>query len=279
MADVVHDLLLEGAPDDALLTFAATDTSWTRGELLERGERCADALASLGVTPGDRVAVLLPNRIEYVDLIFGCSLLGAVVVHLHTASKGLMLERAVGLASPRVAVAQAEDAGRFEEVTRDPALRVISPEALAELAVSSPARAPGPPPTWRDAACIYSSSGTTGPAKGVTLPHRALFEMTRTAQAVMRFEPGDIAYAVTPLYHANAFVFMFMSTALTGGRTVLAERFSLGQFWTDVAALRSDDDKPGRDGRHTAASAAGRRGVRRLDAPPRRSHPASPRLA
>jgi crotonobetaine/carnitine-CoA ligase len=239
VVDVVHELLVDGAPDDALLTFAATNTTWTRGQLLERAERCADALAALGVGRGDRVAVLLPNRIEYVDLIFGCSLLGAIVVHLHTASKGLILERAIGLARPHVVVAEAEDAGRFDEIVRDPSLTIVSPDALAELAASSPPRPRVPPPTWRDPACIYSSSGTTGPAKGVTLPHRALFEMTRTAQAVMRLEPNDVAYAVTPLYHANAFVFMFMSTALTGGRTVLAERFSLAQFWNDVARFEA----------------------------------------
>src|SRR4051794_39387543 len=126
MADVVHELLHEGAPDDPLLAFAGDGRIWTRGELLERAERSADALASLGVTSGDRVAVMLPNRIEYIDLIFGCSLLGAIVVHLHTASKGQILERAIRLAAPRCAVVQADDATRFHEIERDPTLAIVT---------------------------------------------------------------------------------------------------------------------------------------------------------
>jgi crotonobetaine/carnitine-CoA ligase len=234
VADVVHELLHEGGPDDPLLTFTGAGTTWTRGELLERAERCADALAASGVGAGDRVAVMLPNRIEYIDLIFGCSFLGAIVVHLHTAAKGQILERALRLAAPRCAVVPVDDLARFEK--NMDTLAVLTVDDLAQLAVDAPARSQRrSPATWRDAACIYSSSGTTGPAKGVTLPHRALFEMTRTAQTVMRFEPGDVAYTVTPLYHANAFVFMFMSATLAGGHTVLADRFSLAKFWADVA--------------------------------------------
>jgi carnitine-CoA ligase len=237
MANVVHELLREGAPEDRLLTFVADGRTWTRGELQDRAERTADALAALGVGAGDRVAVMLPNRIEYIDLIFGCSLLGAIVVHLHTAAKGSILERAIRLSAPRCAVVTAEDASRFDQIERDHTLSVVTLAALGDLVEGAPRRAARDRPlvTWRDPACIYSSSGTTGPAKGVTLPHRALFEMTRTANEVMRIEPGDIVYAVTPLYHANAFVFMFMSATIAGARTVLAERFSLTHFWPEVA--------------------------------------------
>lgn len=234
MPIIVHELLRTGRRDDPLLTFTETGTTWNRGELLERAERCADALASLGVGQGDRVAVMLPNRIEYVDLIFGCSLLGAVVVHLHTAAKGQILERALRLTAPRCAFALGEDAGRFAAVEGDHALRVVAVENFDELVAAAPQRRENPTVSWRDAACIYSSSGTTGPAKGVTLPHRALFEMAQTSQTVMDFRPDDVAYTVTPLYHANAFVFMFMTAALAGARTVLADRFRLSQFWSDV---------------------------------------------
>lgn len=177
---------------------------------------------------------MLPNRIEYIDLIFGCSLLGAVVVHLHTAAKGQILERALQLTTPRCAFALGEDVGRFEDIACDPDMRIVAIERFDELGASAPSRSETPPVTWRDPACIYSSSGTTGPAKGVTLPHRALFEMANTSQTVMGFRPDDVAYTVTPLYHANAFVFMFMAAALAGARTVLADRFRLSQFWSDV---------------------------------------------
>jgi crotonobetaine/carnitine-CoA ligase len=229
---IVHELLQAGRGNDSLVTFTDTGRTWTRGELLERAERCANALAALGVEPGDRVAVMLPNCVEYIDLIFGCSLLGAVVVHLHTAAKGQILERALRLTAPRCAFALASETERFDEIERDPTLRVVPVEGFDAL--PAPARAATRAVSWRDAACIYSSSGTTGPAKGVTLPHRALYEMATTSQTVMNFRPNDVAYTVTPLYHANAFVFMFMAAALAGARTVIADRFRLSQFWPDV---------------------------------------------
>jgi len=138
VADVVHELLHEGGPDDPLLTFTGAGTTWTRGELLERAERCADALAASGVGAGDRVAVMLPNRIEYIDLIFGCSFLGAIVVHLHTAAKGQILERALRLAAPRCAVVPVEDLARFEKNMGT--LAVLTVDDLAQLVVDAPAR-------------------------------------------------------------------------------------------------------------------------------------------
>ena len=62
---------------------------------------------------------MLPNCIEYVDLIFGCSLLGAIVVHLHTASKGPILERAMALPTPLRGRPRGR-LSRFEDIDLDP---------------------------------------------------------------------------------------------------------------------------------------------------------------
>src|SRR6185503_14614525 len=74
---------------DAILTRAALtrpqraavifqDTSWTYGEVHDRARRLAGALAALGVEKGDRVALWAANRAEFVEVLFGVPMLGAI---------------------------------------------------------------------------------------------------------------------------------------------------------------------------------------------------------
>ena len=199
-------------------------------------------LLSLGVAPGDRVAVLLPNGPDYFKLVFACSFIGAVVVHVHTAARGAMLQRALGLSQPACIMIDADAADRLDSIELPGSMRVVAlgrssvgDAGLLGLTRRATWSAEAEQRTPRSPSCIYSSSGTTGPAKGVTLSHEALFEMARTAQIVMDFGPQDVAYTVTPFYHANALVFMFLAAALAGSETVFAERFSVSRFWDDVA--------------------------------------------
>src|SRR5665213_1823750 len=78
---------------DALLTQAALATperaaiifgeiSWTYAELHERARRLAAALSSLGVQHGDRVALWTSNRAEFVEVLFGVPMLGAIAAPL-----------------------------------------------------------------------------------------------------------------------------------------------------------------------------------------------------
>ena len=230
---LVHELLDVPGADGPILTFSERGDSFTRRDLRERSEAMANVLASAGVSHGDRVAVMAANCIEYIDIIFACSRLGAIVVHLHTAAKGPMLKRALGLTEPRCVIASTTDSGRFDEDLDH--LELLPLEDLAQRMQSAPPRPLRESgAVWSDPICIYSSSGTTGNAKSVTLPHRALFKMAETAQVVMGFDHTDVAYTVTPLYHANAFVVMFMAVTLAGAHTILAERFSVSSFWSDI---------------------------------------------
>src|ERR1700735_4640186 len=65
-------------PDAPMLTEGATTLTW--GEVYGRAKRVSRGLAGAGVGPGDRVAFLDRNGIEYFEVFFGCALLGAVSV-------------------------------------------------------------------------------------------------------------------------------------------------------------------------------------------------------
>ncbi|KUN29712.1 hypothetical protein AQJ23_02865 [Streptomyces antibioticus] len=66
-------------------------TSRTHAQTRTAAGTMAGALAARGCRPGDRVAALLSNRVELVDLVLGCAWLGAVVVPLNTALHGRLL--------------------------------------------------------------------------------------------------------------------------------------------------------------------------------------------
>src|SRR5438046_8817280 len=64
------------------------DDRRTYGETDAASDRLAAGLAGLGIGPGDRVAVLSQNRIEFLELFFACAKLGAVVVPTHVILTG-----------------------------------------------------------------------------------------------------------------------------------------------------------------------------------------------
>jgi crotonobetaine/carnitine-CoA ligase len=201
----------------------------------------AAELLAAGVDPGDRIAIMLPNGVQFIDALLACSYVGAIASPIPTTFTGDMLRRFLERTSPRAVVTNDEFAVQLERYAGANALH-FRPESQDPRAVVVPPRgvlcAEGRWPAVNTSTnyCIYSSSGTTGDAKGVCLPHGALFSMTRTSQRVLNFSVSDITYTAMPLFHANAFVVMFMATALAGGKTVLGSRFSASTFWDEIAA-------------------------------------------
>src|SRR5215831_20914135 len=54
--------------------------TWTYAETYETAARCAGTLRSAGIKPGDRVAIICSNRVEFLEIVLGCAWLGAVAV-------------------------------------------------------------------------------------------------------------------------------------------------------------------------------------------------------
>ena len=105
----------EVEPDRVALIDAADGREITYGALDERAARLAAGLAGeLGVSPGDRVAVLANNRVEVFELLFACVKLGAVLVPLNWRLPPAELVPIVRDAAPRVLVHERE----WHEVAR-----------------------------------------------------------------------------------------------------------------------------------------------------------------
>lgn len=224
-------------------TFAAMDAS---------ANRLANALAALGVQHGERVLVMLPNSIEFLQAWFGLSRLGAVLVPVNTAYKGAFLEHVINNAAARfifidrdyVPVLQASEAllpqlrtavlvdtaGTAAPLPRFARLQALAFDAL----LRAPATPVQVPVAYHDIGAIMYTSGTTGPSKGVLMPHAHLYLFAHGKIRAIRLRREDIYYCCMPLFHANALLMQTYSCLIAGCKLVLARSFSASRWLDEV---------------------------------------------
>ncbi|MGI0132189.1 MAG: AMP-binding protein [Thermoplasmata archaeon] len=231
------------------LRFTGGDISYA--ELDRRSDRVASGLAESGVASGDRVAALLFNGPEFLDLWFGLAKLGAVLVPLNTALKGEILRYELTDCRPKGLVVdhrllevyaphRAATAPSFEAVV-DPT-GTSAGVAAPSIAWADLARDASPPTVEvhpQDPASILYTSGTTGPPKGAIIPHRKCLTTAREIGERSRLRDGSVLFTALPLFHCNAQE-MTTLTALTNDLTAaFDERFTASAFWEHARAFRA----------------------------------------
>jgi long-chain acyl-CoA synthetase len=194
------------------------------GDLLAAVRRYVRRLRDeLGVRPGDRVAILSPNRLEVPALLLAAMQLGAAVVPLNpTALPGdwdyiLAHSEARLVFGTRALLARLVRAPEMACPFEDELVAASRGEGAAEL----PASGDGD-----QMAIVLYTSGTTGNPKGVALAQRSLLANAWSMAVNFRFGQGtETQLAVLPLYHAHALGFGLMTTLTTGGHLVFTETF------------------------------------------------------
>jgi crotonobetaine/carnitine-CoA ligase len=234
----------ETSADARFVTFEGTHLSY--GESLSRARRAAGALASLGVGKGDKVALMLTNSLEFLDLWFGASLLGAVLVPVNAGLKGEGLRYIVEHSEAGVLVADSDLVETVEQSIpsgEGPAQRFAHGDArdgygaLDDLLGGNHPDADEPTLDPGDLASILYTSGTTGLPKGVMNCHNsyptAALEFTRR---YVRVREDDVLYTSLPLFHVNAQSLTTCGSLVSGRPMVLASRFSASRFFDDLRA-------------------------------------------
>ena len=196
-------------------------------ETREMAARMAGTLARHGVAPGDRVAALVGNRVELLDLVLGCGWLGATVVPLNTALRGRGLRDVLAQSRPKFLLVEPELVGELPE--DHPPLWVLGEQP--------PPGDPVPPAEVRpgDLAAILFTSGTTGRAKGVCCPHAQFSWWGHQVGRMFAITADDVLYTCLPLFHTNA-LNAFSQALVAGAEFVLGQRFSASRFWAEVHA-------------------------------------------
>jgi fatty-acyl-CoA synthase len=217
----------------------------------------AAALAELSVGPGDRVAIDLPNRGEWVIALLAVSRLNAIAVPVSPSIGYHELKYQLRHAEVRVNLA-AQATGEidyldpFEELLADlPDLRhliMVGPYEMwyddrirqwGEMLTRGRGRGSLPPVDHRDDTplAILYTSGTMGKPKGVVLSHRSLVETALGTAAALRLTPDDRVLGAVPLFTVFG-VHVVLTTLLSGATLVLAERFDPAEVLDTVEAER-----------------------------------------
>jgi carnitine-CoA ligase len=249
-------LQLNAERDPHGLFLADPDGSLTRAEVYQQAQRMAGGLATeIGVTHGDRVAILLGNCRPFVQAWFGLSLLGAIEVPVNPALTGFGLIHILNHSGSRALVtdtttlrAVADIADHLQHlesivvVGDDPSPSVtsvgrgpVAVHAFAELLESVPLHAPAPV-TYADISALMYTSGSTGPPKGARIPHGQHYMNGWQAWHAARLTPGDSIYVCLPLHHNMAQGYGVLAGLVSGSAVYLAERFDRTSFWHEVRA-------------------------------------------
>lgn len=203
----------------------------THGELNELSDKLAAGLLALGLKHGDRVAVAMPNRAEYIIVAIACAKAGLVLVTLNyrfTAQESRNQIRDSGAA----AVIYAESIPAVRSISADmPGLKSIClgvPQqgeiTWESLMASGVGPLPDAPVAETDLLYLGYTSGTTGRPKGAMVTHRNRVLAYHYWALEFGLTADDVMLHCAPFHHSAPFTFV-LSQIYIGGQVIVLDHF------------------------------------------------------
>jgi len=209
--------------DDLVLSYS---------ELREAAGRVTSLLSSLGVAPGDRVGIMLPNVPAFPMAFYGTLAAGAVVVPMNPLLKSREVSFYLGNSGAKVLFAWYAAAGEAAKGAAAAGAKLVTvdePDMNSLLASLFALH------TWADRAddddaVILYTSGTTGQPKGAELTHANLTRNAQiTAETLLNATPGDVVMGCLPLFHVFGLTCGLNATVVGGATLTLLPRFDATQ--------------------------------------------------
>jgi long-chain acyl-CoA synthetase len=230
----------------------------TYGDLAKAIDRCADAFASLGIGPGERITISMPTSPQGVVAFYAATKLGAVASMIHPLSTSSEIEHYLDLSRSRFAMTLDAFYDRFADLnTRAPlealVLTRISDELPAlkrplfwltrgrkiakvppdprvrwwsQLMGEKHPSAPATPVPAREMASILYSGGTTGKPKGIMLSHHNFVSEGMQVAAWVGMSERDTVLAMLPIFHGFGLGALVHAGLTSGARLVLVPQFT-----------------------------------------------------
>jgi malonyl-CoA/methylmalonyl-CoA synthetase len=207
------------------------ESTWTARQLDAWVGRYAAALATLGLTAGDRIAVQVEKSADNLALYLAALRLGAIYVPLNTAYVAGEVEYFLSDAKPRICVVSPERAAALEPIARMldvehcVTLGAQGEGSLPALVVAQSVEHAIVPRSADDLAVICYTSGTTGRSKGAMISHGNLLSNAAVLVEHWGFTSRDVLLHALPLYHVHGLFVALHCAFLSGARIVLHAKF------------------------------------------------------
>ena len=212
-----------------------------------RADQYARWAMAQGVEKGDVVALMMPNRPEYLAAWLGIARAGGVTALLNTNLSGPALAHCINIVRPRHVIVESglvdsvgtagphlaagpvywchgASAGSYQRL--DTQLDSLPDTEIPESEL--------PRLTIEDRCLFVYTSGTTGLPKAANINHYRVQGIMYAFNAAMRVKPDDRIYVCLPMYHTSGGVLGPGAALTAGASVVLRERFSSSLFWDDV---------------------------------------------
>ena len=181
----------------------------TYEQLDRRANQFANALSAWGVSPGDRVALLLPNGLWMAVAYFGAARAGAVAVPINLRWAAPEVQYVLSDADVRLVLADEDFRALLPEA---PHIRVGRDWQAAVEAAS--AEDPGVSVAETDPWVIVYTSGTTGRPKGAVRDHRSNLMIALVLLTELSITTDDVGMALLPMFHVNSMWFVTLSLVI-----------------------------------------------------------------
>jgi long-chain acyl-CoA synthetase len=229
-------------PDGEALVCGIRRMTWR--EVAQQSAQIAAGLRKLGLQSGDRVALLLGNRTEFVLAMFGAAHLGAVTVLLSTRQQKPEIAYVLTDCGAKLLIHEATLADRLPGARDVPDLAyrisVDDDESVSQFSgltdnqASQEAAAVGE----EDTAMILYTSGTTGRPKGAMLAHCNIIHSAMIYETCMELTSADRSIAAVPLAHVTGVVANIMSMVRCAGTLIIVAEFKAAEYLKIAARER-----------------------------------------
>ena len=239
----------EQMPDKLFVRSGGIDLTY--GQFNERANQVAAYLYGLGMKPGDKIGIMLPNSPEFLIAWLGAAKANIVYVPINTEYRGQILSHQLDLADVSTMVIGAEFLDRLVAVAdKLPKLKRVIVRGPSDIAVparmtrldfaeiaGTKAQEPQSVPRYTDHFAISYTSGTTGPSKGALTTNCHVLSFAQDFNTLMEYESHDRLYTCMPMFHALGAWLGVLTTLMAGGSCLVGLRFSASNFWDEARSF------------------------------------------
>lgn len=229
-------------PDGEALIAGGRRMTWT--EVVEQSSRVAAGLQRLGLKAGDRIAMLLGNRIEFVLTMFGAARLGLVTVVLSTRQQKPEIAYVLADSGAKLIIHEADLTERLPDSVDVPDLvhrvSLAGTNGLHFSKLVETACEDAPTEVSEEDTClILYTSGTTGRPKGAMLAHFNIVHSSIVYEACMGLTSADRSIAAVPLAHVTGVIANVTTMARCAGALIIVPEFKAANFLQVAARERA----------------------------------------